>query len=127
MHIKDIYVKTHKQDSKRKRVTVVFSDDSTVSQDILMGLNALCTKIDFAELGEKLIQAPTSEDLTDTSIIDFGKYEGKMLQDVPADYLHWLWHSHLQHKVTDKLHKYIRKNISTLEEENDDLIWSKPK
>jgi len=30
-------------------------------------------------------------ELTDLSPMPFGKFKGAPMQDVPADYLHWLW------------------------------------
>lgn len=52
----------------------------------------------------------------------FGKYKDKLLSDVPAYYLHWLWGQRpLSNK---KLENYIHNNISALKLEHPDGIWS---
>lgn len=67
-------------------------------------------------------------ELTDTSPIPFGKHKGTPMQDVPVDYLHYLWEHGLQQRRTH--HKgmavsdYIRKSLNALKLENPDLIWS---
>lgn len=54
----------------------------------------------------------------------FGKYSGHMMQEVPANYLHWLW---TNGKSTDKLcpvADYIRRNLDALRKEYKDGIWT---
>lgn len=64
--------------------------------------------------------------LEDDSLMPFGKHKGKMMQDVPASYLHWLWHeASLKNQVkTSNVADYISRNIVVLKTENPDLIWS---
>jgi len=70
--------------------------------------------------------------LEDTSLMPFGKFRGLAMQDVPVDYLHFLWHSGLKHFLpTDtqadsrfEVAMYIRDRLSALKTENEDLIWS---
>lgn len=57
-----------------------------------------------------------------------------LMQDVPVDYLHFLWQNGLKSKTTaaanlydeDRLAvaNYIRKNLKALKLENKDLIWT---
>lgn len=60
----------------------------------------------------------------------FGKYgpkpkgEGRLMADVPASYLHYLW---VNGKKDDRLcpvADYIRRNLSALKQEYKDGIWS---
>lgn len=54
----------------------------------------------------------------------FGKHKGRLMQDVPADYLCWLWNEGLKHKTrTSDVANYIERNISALSEEYPDGIW----
>lgn len=61
--------------------------------------------------------------LTDTSEMPFGKFKGKLMQDVPVDYLHYLWHKGMKNEDTS-VANYIRDNLDVLKSENKDLIWS---
>ncbi len=64
------------------------------------------------------------EELTDLSLMPFGKHKGEPLQDVPASYFHWLWtEADYNIKVSDPLHHYIKKNLSALKQEHFDGIW----
>lgn len=59
--------------------------------------------------------------LQDDTPMPFGKYKGIPMQDVPVNYLHWMWHN------TDKrtsLGEYIKNNLDALKLENKDLIWN---
>lgn len=63
--------------------------------------------------------------LNDDDPMPFGKkYKGIPMEEVPASYLHWVWH---EVKVGDvnlqSVRDYIFRNIEVLKEENDDLIW----
>lgn len=64
--------------------------------------------------------------LTDTSPMPFGKFAGKPMQDVPVEYMHWLWHGGMREKSIGEssVADYIRKNLDALKLENKDLIWS---
>ena len=44
------------------------------------------------------------------------------MQDVPVDYLHYLWNEGLKNE-TKPVAEYIRKNLNALKLENKDLIW----
>jgi uncharacterized protein (DUF3820 family) len=52
----------------------------------------------------------------------FGKHKGVPMQDVPASYLHYLWHNGLKHEKSN-VAEYVRKNLDALRAENADLIW----
>lgn len=52
----------------------------------------------------------------------FGKHKDKPMQDVPADYLHWLWSNGLKGKQTP-VANYIRANLDALKMEHKDGIW----
>jgi hypothetical protein len=58
----------------------------------------------------------TPVELTDKSIIHFGKHKGKVLKDVPAQYLLWCG-DQTWIKQHPPLQRYIEKNRSILEEE----------
>jgi uncharacterized protein (DUF3820 family) len=57
----------------------------------------------------------------------WGKYRGTPMQDVPADYLHWLWVNEpapMSRKVkTDPVADYIKRNMARLQQEHPDGIW----
>jgi uncharacterized protein (DUF3820 family) len=53
----------------------------------------------------------------------FGKYKGTVLQDVPASYLHWVWHNTTTDNCNGRLYLYIRRSLSALKEEEPDLVW----
>jgi hypothetical protein len=84
--------------------------------------------------------------LTGTDPMSFGKYAGQPMQDVPATYLHWLWHSETTNPaamfrssglyrdtaakyiptVSEKslaVREYIKRSMSGLQQETPDLIW----
>lgn len=56
----------------------------------------------------------TTEELTDTSIMYFGKYKGRELQDVPAQYLLWI---HEFGNPDRKMRDYIEDNMDVLKKE----------
>ena len=66
-----------------------------------------------------------AEPLTDLSQMPFGKFRGTPMQDVPADYLFWLFQNGMK-KDTDKspVAEYIRKSIHAFQLEEPDLIWT---
>jgi len=51
---------------------------------------------------------------TDDSIMPFGKYKGRRLEDVPAGYLIWLYDNGLDR---GPLREYIEENKDALEKE----------
>lgn len=58
---------------------------------------------------------------TDDDLMPFGKHKGEPIQDVPVNYLHWLYQ---QKPLSDKrLQAYIETNLNVLKFENKDLIW----
>lgn len=67
--------------------------------------------------------------LTDTSPMPFGKYgpppKGcqRLMQDVPAYYLHHLWVNGLEFDRRSQVADYIRRNLTCLQQESPDLIW----
>lgn len=64
-----------------------------------------------------------TEELEDDSLMPFGKYKGKQMQEVPANYFHWLWNNGLKNDKNSPVHKYIVKTYEALKGENGDLIW----
>ena len=64
--------------------------------------------------------------MTDTDLMPFGKFQGKPMQDVPVEYLHYLWQSGLKREPEGfrPVADYIRANLNALKLENKDLIWS---
>lgn len=66
---------------------------------------------------------PSNTVLVDLSPMPFGKHKGKPMQDVPVEYLHYLWHNGLKYEHSN-VAEYIRKNIDVLQTENKDLVWS---
>lgn len=61
--------------------------------------------------------------LDDLSPMPFGKHRGTPMQDVPADYLHWLWTNGKEHDRRCQVADYIRRNITALQQEHPDGIW----
>ena len=51
---------------------------------------------------------------TDETIMPFGKYKGRMMANVPADYLLWV---RLQDWVSNEMLKYINDNLDALKKE----------
>jgi hypothetical protein len=60
---------------------------------------------------------------TDEHRIPFGKYRGRKLKDVPANYLHWLWLN--SNDRTLNILEYIENSMDVLKKECPDLIWEK--
>ncbi len=44
------------------------------------------------------------------------------MQDIPVNYLHWLWQRGLKHEKKP-VAEYIRANLNALKKENPDLLW----
>lgn len=62
------------------------------------------------------------KELNDLDPMPFGEHKGTPMQDVPVNYLHYLWTRGLK---TEKkpVANYIRRSLSALKQENKDLIW----
>lgn len=60
-------------------------------------------------------------ELKDTDPMPFGKHKGTPMQDVPADYLHWLWTTNPARNTP--IMRYIERNLSALKQEYPDGIW----
>lgn len=71
------------------------------------------------------VEIPQAKELQDTDKMPFGKYgkSGTLMQDVPADYFHYLWTHGLEHDRVSPVAKYIRKNLNALKKEHRDGIW----
>lgn len=66
--------------------------------------------------------------LEDTDMMPFGKYgpdkgDPRMMQDVPASYLHWLWTNGKENDRLCPVADYIRRNLHALEKDHPDGIW----
>lgn len=64
--------------------------------------------------------------MNDEDHIEFGKYKGRKLKHVPADYLLWLWDNGVWADKLHDLHSYIRDNMSSLEQDAPDVIVKHP-
>ena len=64
--------------------------------------------------------------INDESIIKFGKYRGKRLEDVPDSYLIWFWNMNSEtyknkkfmHAHQRELMAYIEDNLDSIDETN---------
>lgn len=66
------------------------------------------------------------KELTDDDFFLFGKaHAGKKMADVPVSYLHWFWHNVTPSRSTECYFDYIKRNLTVLKSENEDLIWKK--
>jgi len=64
--------------------------------------------------------------LQDTDLMPWGKYKGVPMQDVPADFMFWLWTERgFENNLIDPVPEYIRRNLSAFEMEYPDGIWRK--
>lgn len=65
-------------------------------------------------------------ELQDTDPMPFGIHKGKPMQDVPANYLFHLWTKlGFENNHFSDVADYISRNLSALESEYPDGIWSK--
>lgn len=62
-------------------------------------------------------------ELKDTDKMPFGKHKGIYMQDVPANYLHWLWINGMSNNYNEPVADYIRRNLDALKIEYSDGIW----
>lgn len=67
---------------------------------------------------------PAEPELKDTDLMPFEKHKGVPMQDVPASYLHWLWHNGKRFDKECPVAGYIRRNLNGLKLEYKDGIWS---
>lgn len=62
-------------------------------------------------------------ELQDTDLMPFGKHRGEPMQDVPANYLHYLWTNGKKEDRRCPVADYIRRNISALQQKYKNGIW----
>lgn len=62
--------------------------------------------------------------LIDLSLMPFGLHKGKLMQDVPAGYLHWLWVNGKKEDQSCPVAQYIKENLHALRQEYRDGIWT---
>lgn len=62
-------------------------------------------------------------DLSDLDPMPFGKHKGVPMQDVPADYFHWLWVNGKKEDKQCPVADYIRKSLIALKQEYRNGIW----
>lgn len=55
-----------------------------------------------------------SEDLVDTDLMPIGQYRWRLMRDVPADYLRYLWKSGKKDEQHCQVARYIRANRTAL-------------
>lgn len=63
-------------------------------------------------------------ELQDTDPMPWGKYKGTPMQDVPADYLHWLYTNFGMKFKSGPVGDYILRNKAALKQEHPDGIWN---
>lgn len=63
--------------------------------------------------------------LDDLDLMPFGKFKGTPMQDVPANYLFWLWTTGKENDSRCPVADYIRHNLEVLEKDYPDGIWRK--
>jgi uncharacterized protein (DUF3820 family) len=56
----------------------------------------------------------TMSQLEDTDLMPFGKYRLTPMQDVPANYFHWLWVNGKKDDKQCQVADYIRRNLSAI-------------
>lgn len=61
--------------------------------------------------------------INDLDPMPFGKYKGTPMQDVPASYLHWVWHNTTTDNCNGSLYSYIKFSVSALKDEDPDKLW----
>lgn len=62
--------------------------------------------------------------LEDTDKMPFGKHKGLPMQDVPANYLHYLWTNGMKEQVkTNDVADYISRNLKALAKEYTNGLW----
>lgn len=61
-------------------------------------------------------------ELTDESLMPFGKYKGIPMKKVPAEYLFWYW-GKAENDMRCPVANYIRRNVRVLASEYTNGIW----
>jgi uncharacterized protein (DUF3820 family) len=61
--------------------------------------------------------------LQEHSLMPFGKHKGTKMEEVPVEYLHWLYCNTEKKPFNTGVFTYIKKNLKALKFENLDLIW----
>lgn len=77
----------------------------------------------WVEMGQASMILKSPPPLTDESRFPFGKHAGECMSDVPVGYYHFLW-SQKGFDRKSQVGQYIERNLSALEMENPDLIWT---
>ena len=67
-------------------------------------------------------QAPAQAEMNDLTPMPFGKHKDTPMQDVPANYLLWLWDNGVHKQPGKPIHAYIKKSFSALMKECPDYI-----
>jgi hypothetical protein len=69
----------------------------------------------------------STEAFQDSDVMPFGKHKGTKMEDVPASYLHWLYHqcknNGCSNPDTWKVFNYIVNSKAALMQETKNLIW----
>ena len=60
--------------------------------------------------------------LEDQDKMPFGKHKGKLMQEVPASYFHYLWQNGMKNEQGN-VADYIRRNLESLKKEHADGVW----
>ena len=61
--------------------------------------------------------------LTDLDKMPFGKFFGKPMCEIPAEYLFYLWTHGKENDQFCPVADYIRKNLDALERDYPDGVW----
>lgn len=61
--------------------------------------------------------------LEDLDLMPFGKYKDKPMQDIPANYLHYLWVNGMKEDKQSNVADYIKRNLHALKQEHPDGVW----
>ena len=61
--------------------------------------------------------------LKDLDKMPFGIHKDRLMQDVPASYLHWLWTNGKEYDKQCPVADYIRRNLGALKKELPNAIW----
>jgi len=66
--------------------------------------------------------------MNDQSVMTFGKFAGKKLEDIPASYFRWIYNNAARDTANDRMQDildYIDENVTALMAEDPDGIWEK--
>jgi len=87
----------------------------------LMSVARMCATPVRRKKSDMILSAPKA--LTDDDRFPFGKHVGERMGDVPVGYYHYLW-SQKSFDRKSQVGQYIARNLSALETEDTDLIWT---